>query len=77
MKLIHSMALMALLLSAMPFTFQMGRRAWDTAGTLDRTAAADVVARYLRERIDRLVAGLKASRAAKPDNAAPMWQVET
>lgn len=56
LELLVSLALMALLLSAMPFTFQMGRRAWETASTLDRTAAADVVARYLRERISQAMA---------------------
>ena len=51
LELLVSLALLALILTALPTTLQMGKRAWSTAEALDRSATVAVVATFVRERV--------------------------
>jgi prepilin-type N-terminal cleavage/methylation domain-containing protein len=53
LELLVSLALLALILAAIPSALQMGRRAWQTSEQIDRSGSVAVVSSFIENRIAR------------------------
>ena len=53
LELLVSLALLALILAAIPGALQMGRRAWQTSEQIDRSGSVAVVSSFIENRIAR------------------------